>query len=102
VLRWVGTLLWAVANLVIGVCAILPLGLGLTLTAGRTALFEIGGDDTGRATAIVVVTLVVLGGLFILVNVPFRRRSPIEAAHLVWPAAAGLALAPFAVALALS
>jgi hypothetical protein len=102
VLRWVGTLLWAVANLLIGVCAILPLGLGLTLTAGRPALFEVGGNENGRAVAIVVVTLLVLGGMFGLVNVPFRRRSPVDAARLVWPAATGLVLAPFAVALAFS
>ena len=100
-LRWVGTLLWAVANLVIGVCAILPFGLGLTLVAGRPARFQVGGQ-TGRAVAVVGVTLLVLGGMFVLVNVPFRRRSPVDAARLVWPAAIGLVFAPFAVALAFS
>lgn len=103
--------MWAVANVLIGVCAILPLGLGLTLVSrlaqgpsttvfGRPAMFEIDGGSAGSATGIVLVTLAVLGGLFVLVNVPFRRRFPVGLANVVWPAATLLALVPFAVALA--
>ena len=98
-LRWVGTLLWAVANVLIGVCAILPLGLGATLVFGRPAMFDVGDDRTASAAGIVVVTLAVLGGLFALVNVPFRRRLPLGPANAVWPAASVLALAPFVIAL---
>lgn len=99
-LRWTGTLLWAVANVLIGVCAILPLGLGSKLVFGRPDMFDIAEGRTGSATGIVVITLAVLGGLFVLVNVPFRRRLPPSMGHVVWPAAIVLALAPFALALA--
>lgn len=91
--------MWAVANVLIGVCAILPLGLGATLVFGRPAMFEVGEGRTGSATGIVVITLAVLGGLFALINAPFRRRLPPGAANVVWPAASALALAPFAIAL---
>jgi hypothetical protein len=97
--RWWGTLLWALANLLIGACAILPLGLGLAVL-GNTTLFDTGRAGAGTAVAIVLVTLAVLGGLFAVVNIPFHRRVPPGAAHTVWPAAAGLVLAPFAIALA--
>jgi len=91
--------MWAVANVLIGVCAILPLGLGATLVFGRPAMFDVGAGRTGAATGIVVITLAVLGGLFVLVNVPFRRRLPVGVAAVVWPAGAALALVPFVIAL---
>jgi hypothetical protein len=94
-----GTLMWAVANVLIGVCAILPLGLGSKLVFGRPDMFQVGDGRAASATGIVLVTLGVLGVLFVLVNVPFRRRLPPGAANAVWPAAAVLALVPFVIVL---
>lgn len=113
-LKWLSTLLWAVANVIVGCFAILPLGLGTTLLVhlqqglppagtnhvptsvlGRPTLFEVDGDEIEVAAAIVLVTLLVLGILFALVNAPFRRRLPAGVARAVWPVACTLALAPF-------
>jgi hypothetical protein len=96
-LRWWSTLFWAAANVLLGICAILPIGLGLALVRGSATSYAIG-DQKASAAGIVLLTLLVLGGLFALVNVPFFRRTPNPARYAVWPVAAVLGLAPFAVA----
>jgi hypothetical protein len=110
VIRWVGAVGWAAANLVIGMCAIVPLGLGVTLAVFvargpypegtnhvSTTPFEVDGDEVGVAALLVIFGLLALAGLIAAVNVPLRRRLPAPLARLAWPCGAALIALPFAV-----